>query len=199
MRTIGFLVFAVGLTVASWYAARVVPPPDGDTGSMAKLNAWADAAAMPFGIGVVLMIGGGLVARRSRRSAAATPAGAGGASKSPASKDPATLLAEMATLLDGLAYDDLPAQNEALHRQLDTLLEDIVPAFLEHREALVEELGLEQFAAMISHFAGMERNAARAWSALIDDVYVEVPPSLDKAKAGLAAAREVFDNAKRAA
>ncbi|MEO0323839.1 MAG: hypothetical protein AAF447_12840 [Myxococcota bacterium] len=67
-----------------------------------------------------------------------------------------------------------------------------VPDVLELRAALMDALGLEAFASMIGHFASMERNAARAWSALTDEAWAEVGPCLDRAREGLQRARDAL-------
>ena len=85
----------------------------------------------------------------------------------------------------------LPEGAQALADTLDELLTDTVPDFLDHREELIEKLGLETFAELIGQFASMERGAARAWSAITDEAWGEVGPSLDKAKSSLAAARDI--------
>lgn len=56
-----------------------------------------------------------------------------------------------------------------------------MPAFLDHREDLIDKLGVAGFAEMIGHFASMERNTARAWSALTDEVLDEVGPCVERA------------------
>ena len=65
------------------------------------------------------------------------------------------------------------------------------------REAMIRQLGLETFAEMIGHFASMERGAARAWSAIVDEAWDEVGPSLERARAGLANARQVLEAANQ--
>ncbi len=73
---------------------------------------------------------------------------------------------------------------------LDEILESDVTDFLAQREALIAELGLSKFAEMIGHFAAMERNVARSWSALTDGADHEVPACIERARTGIRQARE---------
>src|SRR5690606_461128 len=76
---------------------------------------------------------------------------------------------------------------------LDRILEEEVPQLLALRMELVARLGLTTFASFISPFATFERNTARAWSALTDQCVPEANASLERARAGLEAARAAFD------
>ncbi len=67
-----------------------------------------------------------------------------------------------------------------------------MPELLEQRLSLVAELGLARYAEMIGQFASMERNAARAWSAITDGALEEAAASVVRAKKGLEEARALI-------
>ena len=188
MKLAATLVFIVGIGVAGVFASRVVPPdvPEGQQATpSARIGAWWGAAGPGFSIGALMMIGGGLAARRLRRSASAPGEETAG--------DTATsMLAAIRERLEALPEHPANAI-DATREGLDEVLEQLVPRFLDRREAMIDEFGLGTFAEMIGHFSAMERNAARAWSALIDEAYDEVPGCLDRARQGVARASAVLE------
>lgn len=205
MKIAGWVLFLVGVTVASWYAARAVQPEgtgeDGQVTAGDRLGAWGAAAGLEFGLGLALMIGGALVARRQEPGDAQADAKKEAAQQRAAKgKGDLAAYADMLSAMDdalGALPDGDPKEHRAaLHDGLDALLEEKVPAFLEHRQVLISKLGLATFAELMSHFAGMERGAARAWSALTDEAWFEVPPCLERARAGIRAARDVIEAAR---
>jgi len=200
VRLLGFVLFLAGLTVASWYASKVVEPPpaNGEAAEprpdpIGAVTRWGAEAGLPFAAGLVLMIAGGVLARREQHAAARlareaadgpTEEGGGAAAILP-------LLDAIAKRLDELDASELPQGAQPLADAIDELLTEQVPEVVERREALIESMGLETFAEMIGHFATMERAAARAWSALTDEAWPEVATSLERAKRGIARAREI--------
>ena len=192
MRLTGFLLFIAGVVLAAWYAAR--PLSDdmlardgaGAPTAMERIVAWGGAAGFPFAIGVLLMAACGVIARRAERRAAPT-AGAGDAAGSDTGQMLRALDQAVATLPEG----DPQACAAELHERLDLLLEDMIPEFLEQRQHCVAEMGLARYAEMSGSFASAERSLARAWSALTDEVWHEVPPCLATAKRAMAEAVRV--------
>ncbi|MFK7985768.1 MAG: hypothetical protein AB8I08_07020 [Sandaracinaceae bacterium] len=189
MNIVGSLLFVVGLFVAGVFASRVVPPdvPEGAQASYsARIGAWWDAAGIGFSAGALMMVGGGLLARRARAASVEAESATSGGQSAPALMD---------TIRDRLA--DLPEDPTAdgLKEQLEEILEELIPQVLDQREALIAQLELGPFAEMIGHFATMERNTARAWSALTDGVHAEIPPCLDRARAGMDRALAAMETA----
>lgn len=200
MAHLGFVVFLAGLTIASWFASKVVPVDSGSavglesTGALAKVGAWAMDAGLFFAVGIVLMIVGGVIARRAQRVGNETSENDGpGGPQSTGLEAAIELLDSMSAKLDSLNADSLPDGSDAIAADLDAILSDQVPDFLEHRKLMIDRLGLEVFAEMIGSFAQMERGTARAWSAITDEAWSEVPPSLARAKRAAKRARELFD------
>jgi hypothetical protein len=213
MKTAGYALFVAGVIVSSCFAARAVSPvgtgQDGQVTSMDRISAWASVAGAPFGVGVVLMLAGGVLARR-RRSAGAgqgtehlggAPEGAvdralegqgGGSDRALGRKrrDPAAIMGDIRDKLATIAAD--PDATQTVFSSLDDIVENDVAEFLEHRQALIDDLGLAKFAEMIGHFAMMERNVARAWSAITDGALGEVPNCIERAQLGIEMAEATF-------
>ncbi len=203
----GFVLFLAGLTVASWYASRVVEPTElsgvdaeGEPQATAgdRISAWGNVAGAPFGVGFVLMLAGGFLARSAtskndegEESSGAESSGSSLEQLQAMKGSLAALSSEVLGLDDGieeLAEGDIgiiETNATKLADKIEAILEEQIPTFLERREELVSRLGLEDFAEMIGHFATFERATARAWSALTDEAWAEVPPSLVKAIGGI--------------
>lgn len=180
MRILGFVLFLAGIGVAGVYASYPAHP-DVEEGEQptpsARISAWADGAGLGFAIGAVLMIAGGLIVRRD-----------GGASEGPeggrlghAEKAPQTVR-KIRERLEGLPVNELPERAEEVKAGLDEILEELAPSVVDRREALILSMGLGPFAEMIGQFSAMERNTARAWSALIDEAYDEIPACVTRAQ-----------------
>jgi hypothetical protein len=190
MRIAGFGIFVIGLTVASWYAAYV---PEG-TGAE-RISNWASRVGLEFGLGFAAMLVGVALARFSKRRGEDPAQEAEGA----ASGDAASALKQIETIaaqIDELVAEELTAEKVAvdadeLAGRIDYILSEDVPVFLDARPKIIERYGLAAFAELIGHFAVMERATARAWSAITDQAYDEVPPSLEKAQAAIHRALEV--------
>lgn len=188
MRWIGVALFLAGIGLAGTYGARPVEvASDGEaTEPTARIVAWWDAAGLEFSLGIIYMIAGAvIVRRRSRRSAGPDGKREGGVESA------ADLIETIRDRLEALP-DDPRAGSALIQAKLDEILEDLVPQFLDQREILISRMGLGTFAEMIGHFARMERNAARAWSSLIDEAYGEVPACLERAREGATRALETL-------
>lgn len=192
MRLVAYALFVIGLLLATTQAVFI---PDAGEGLAARVGAWFDAVGVVFLLGLAMMVAGAVLARR----AATKPSGGVADDGAAAALDPVAVAAELLAALDttlapldgeNLGADS--ARRAALKAALDDVLEEKVSDFLELRPALMDAVGLEVFAEMIGHFASMERNAARAWSALTDEAYAEVGPCLDRARASLRRARDAF-------
>lgn len=183
LKALGAILFVVGLTYASWFASYVPVPEEGEalpTG-LARVSLWWGQVGTRFVGGLLFMVIGGPLARladRKTRDANADGEEKGGGS------DPATGLAEILSALRALPIDELEKNPKTLADAIDDILTEQIPAFLDKRQELITNLGLERFAEMIGHFASMERATARSWSALTDEAFHEVLPSLQRAERG---------------
>lgn len=195
MQRLGFPIFVAGIIVASWYGARHVPVQADVTRSSAtvtsmdRLSAWASVAGLPFAMGTLMMIGGGVLTRRSR----VRPRPAAVPDLADAPDNMSTMLKRIEDSVLKLPDANVEEQAGVLHDALDRLLEDLVPLFLDQRARHVAELGLERYAEMSSAFASAERALGRAWSALTDEAWAEVPTCLETARRSIVAAAEVVD------
>ncbi len=206
MKHISFVVFVVGLTVACWYASKVVPAPEpaqpseatiAEPDPVAGIVRWFDDAGLPFLAGLGLMIIGGVMARRAQRPTRKTGERASeGPYRGGGTEKVVELLNEMAASIDALDASTLPEGSAKLAEDLDGLLTTTIPDFLDYRRAMIDDLGLETFAELIGHFASMERGAARAWSAITDEAWAEVPAALERAQIGIGRARDIARKAK---
>lgn len=183
LKAVGATIFVVGLTYASWFASYVPMPDEGQelpTG-LARVSLWWGQVGTRFIGGLLFMVIGGVLARfadKKTRDAKADGEEKGGGS------DPATGLAEILSALRALPVDDIEKNPQTLADAIDDILTEQIPAFLDKRQELITNLGLERFAEMIGHFASMERATARSWSALTDEAFHEVLPSLQRAERG---------------
>lgn len=200
MKALGFALFLVGLAAASGYGARKVDVSEGSGANGAvtasdRVGTWFDLAGLPFLGGLALMILGGVVARRGMSAAqqVVERAQSQQAGATPTKDRPLELLTKMEALLEPLDPSKLPGDAKHITTKLDELFDEPVADFLDLREAMIRQLGLATFAEMIGHFASMERGAARAWSAIVDEAWDEVAPSLERARAGLKNARAVLE------
>ncbi|MCA9632425.1 MAG: hypothetical protein KC766_32455 [Myxococcales bacterium] len=193
MKIAGYIVFIAGIFIASAYAARPgeLRLPEGQEPTpKQRLVAWKDAALAPFSLGLLLMVGGAVLARRRPASSGEV---ASQEVKSGGKLPPEELLAHLAEALERFDTSALSDSNKGpIADRIEGLLEDEVGQFLDAREELIAKLGLARFAQMIGDFAAFERNLARAWSALTDSAYDEVPPAIERAGAALGRAREAF-------
>jgi hypothetical protein len=198
MQRLGFAFFLVGVIVASWYAARFVPDSSirgsGENGaitSMDRLGAWGSVAGLPFGGGAVLMVVGGVIARRARGRRIHV---GGGAAAGTAQVDTGAMLREIEAAVEALPRGEPETCADQLRHGLDNILEDLIPAFIEQRQHHAMNLG-GTFVVMNSSFASAERALSRAWSALTDEAWPEVQPCLAIARQSMASALQVAGGA----
>ena len=185
MGNIGFAIFSVGVFLTAAYASYV-PTLEGKASAMERISAWFEVGGLPFIGGLVLMIIGAVVARRAKKSPA-------NKKDSGDQRSALELLSSYETSLATLktAVDDNNV--ESLKQELETLVSESLPLIWEQRESLLDTMGLEKFAEFAGSLSSMERNTARAWSALTDDVLSEVGPSLSRASDSLGHAKSVAE------
>lgn len=126
-----------------------------------------------FLVGLAMMVAG-IVAKRSA-------AGSGEASEEESAdsrREPSAVLGELVERLEALVptVDDLTPEH--LKERVDPLLEELVPEFLESRDALARSQDGATFAELFSSFANGERKLSRAWSAAVDGFAPESRNSL---------------------
>lgn len=180
---VGFLaIFSVGLAVAGVAAGRLIGVAEGQPKplGMELVGAWATDAAIPFIAGLVLMLIGGVGARRVSSSSARDSAST--------NEDPSLILGEIKRLLSVI-----DAQSPKAAALLSDILEEKIPSIFDQRDALMARYGVGAYAEFAGDFASFERNAARAWSALTDGVVHEAEQSLLTADAALERATASYE------
>ncbi|MBW2460205.1 MAG: hypothetical protein JRH11_01080 [Deltaproteobacteria bacterium] len=199
MKQLAFWVFVAGVVISACYGAKLAPVeegagsgPDGVVTPADRISSWWDAAAMPFSVGVLMMVGGGLLGRHIEKLAHAS---AHEGQVSASGDGPGEVMDKIGQELDKLPAGSLGDSVAEVQAGLDRVLEELVPEFLLHRTRMIADMGLEHFAEMIGQFSSFERNTARAWSALTDGVPSEAEVSVERAKAALVQAKEAFDRA----
>jgi hypothetical protein len=198
MKQVAFWVFVAGVIISACYAARLAPVepgegsgPEGVVTVTDRIGSWWDAAGIPFSVGVILMVGGGLLGRRIEKLRNA-PKDASAEAVNQPKGSPRSILDDIGEALEALPAGHLAKSVEEARDGLDKVLEELVPRFLNHRPRMIAEMGLEKFAEMIGHFASLERNTARAWSALTDGVPAEAEVALERAKMALSSAKNAL-------
>lgn len=165
-----FYVLLALATIAAATLAAYVPN--------AESSSWPHWVAL-IPIGVVGWIG--LMIRKEQRSAhAETAASDDRADFASAAEEIHKAAAEILESLSGDA-EDTPELRQRARDAIDHLEVVAVTPIVEQRQSLAMQLGLGNFANLMSEFARGERALHRAWSALTDDHLPEAQSSLAEA------------------
>lgn len=137
-----------------------------------------------------LGLGGGALLVRSAQKAEIARANALQVGTPENAADAKTVFARLSGRLSELADDLARAKSDdekldAIVHRIGNIQRDDVPAFVADRPALVSRMGLAGYAELMDHFAAMERQLNRAWSAAADG-------HLPEAEACLAAAQPML-------
>ena len=151
----------------------------------ARITAWSQNGLGLFSVGLLVMLGGALLARRGQRDGNVEAGTA-------AALDWAEMLDRLQTATAGLAHavssaavEDLPGIRE----RLESVQEEVVEPLVDARGELQARHGLAGFAAVMGPLSGAERLLSRAWSALVDHHGGEAAASLTQACAALESAQ----------
>ena len=173
MRTVGFLVFAVGVMVAISAGAKLPPaaystedaPAASDSRFPDTLLEFAGGVAIA-GVGLTLWWMDVLKERRAIREGTSTVA-----------SDPLQMLKEMqqplrelAGSLDSIEISEIPARIEAM-------MEQHIEPFVAARTMLIDRLGMGKASEVLVPCAYAERMLNRAWSAAADGNLAEARTS----------------------
>lgn len=214
--TMTALVEAGQITLVQSYSDRLaiaadeVRAPDaeaGDAGGTAKIpqpqeriTQWGATGGAPWGLGVVLITVGAIMARRAiAEDNAGTSAGDGdGASADRV--DFQAMLDEVLSRLDKLITDaaGLEMDDDApiLRAEIDAIFLDLLQPAVDQRGRFVARHGLSVFAGYFSPFAAGERNLARSWSALTDGHAVVGREALGRARDSFQMADDAWKKAE---
>ena len=173
----------------------LAPPRGGDSVSL-----WAEEAGAPFGLGVLLVVIGVVLARRGMH-AESLVAQAHSVSTGAA---PGPLLARLVQELDTLCarYGEAPAGSdvdinmEAVRADVERLQHEVVNPLVEGREQISQAFGVGTYADIFVPFSAAERQLNRVWSACVDGYIDEISPCLQRAQVSALQAHEAFGVAR---
>ena len=101
-----------------------------------------------------------------------------------------TSLASIVEKVSRLNRDKASIDTYDMRQRLDEMLLEDLDTFVEARESIGHQYGLQAYADVMSHFAAGERYVNRVWSASADGYIDEVNAYLDKAEEQFKEARE---------
>ncbi|HIA02001.1 MAG TPA: hypothetical protein EYN66_08835 [Myxococcales bacterium] len=177
----------VGAFDASIPAETVAWAPWEPPKPLPRLTAWLKANGIIFVLGLILIIAGGLLARKvQREEATATPQQDDGSAATPVvdfevllkTLNEATLSLH-ATLSENTDPDEA-AFNDAQSR-IETIQEDQVNRLVDARISVQVRYGVAGFAQIFGPMSAGERNLNRAWSAIVDCHWPEAVSSMEYA------------------
>lgn len=148
-----------------------------------RLSIWIGEKAPLFGLGLVLIIVGSLIARKeAHKEATGEGASQSGDSKGPV--DFGELLASLADDVEAVAAEIEKADAtslEALKSRINELILEKVEPIVDAGPRVQVKYGLEGFAAIFAPFSAGERRLNRTWAALSDEHWPEAKDSIDRA------------------
>lgn len=103
------------------------------------------------------------------------------------------LVEKVAAMNEGTLEDE---EVFAVRHRLDDELMDDLNQFVDVRETMIDRLGIQHYADIMSSFAGAERMLHRAWSASADGYIDEVRLALRSAEEQMRRARQQFQEAR---
>jgi len=161
-------------------------------GPQERLISWFQTGGLGWLVGVVLIIGGAVLARMQvAEDNAGTGTGSGGR------VDFVATMAETRSRLSALQemIADLPMDAPANKARLaiDSLGDDVLNPLVEGRGQLIARHGLAGFAEYFGPFSAGERNVNRCWSALTDGHSVVAREALENAVAAFESAEKQYE------
>ncbi len=147
-----------------------------------RFKQWAGADGLPFGIGILLVIGGSLLARRGAKNALEGPSESGDGPI-----DFGVVMAQAAEATEALA-DEMSAKTEPTAEDFESvkvaitkIKDDQFERLIEARFAVQTRHGLEVYAQIFGPLSGAERFLNRAWAAATDGHWPETRASVERA------------------
>ena len=172
-------------------SAVILPKP------MERLTQWLEVGGVGWLVGVLLIIGGAILARKQQQ---AEMSGVG-----EYQADAVDFLASVNEVLDRLTtlaelLDELPMDQDSppARELIDGVFNDLIEPVVDNRGRYVARHGLGVFADYFGAFAGGERNLARTWSAVTDEHSEEARASLVRSIDSFKQAKESWEKAEAA-
>lgn len=158
-----------------------------------RLAGWFSANGLPFSAGVLLIIVGGILARRADKAAASGNAPEGSGAKRKEAVDFGHKLRATAAAVRTLqkVMKDEPARSVPrlvpLREQVEAIVRDDIEPLVETKPQVIARYGMAGFAALFGPLSGAERYLNRAWVAMVDRHWDEAEASLESAASQLEA------------
>ena len=156
-----------------------------------RLMAWFQTAGVGWLVGVVLIIGGAVLARlQVAEDNAGTGTGSGGRVDFMATM--AETQSRLRALQEMIAELPMDAPADKARLAIDALGDDVLNPLVEGRGQLIARHGLAGFAEYFGPFSAGERNVNRAWSALTDGHSVVAREALENAVVAFESAEKQY-------
>lgn len=158
-----------------------------------RLAGWFSANGLPFSAGVVLIVLGGILARRADKAAASGKAPEDSSGKRKEAVDFGHKLRTTAAAVRTLqrVMKDEPARSvpslTPLREQVEAIVRDDIEPLVETKPQVIARYGMAGFAALFGPLSGAERYLNRAWVAMVDRHWDEAEASLESAASHLEA------------
>ncbi len=164
---------------------------------MARLTEWFGVGGLGWGIGIVFIIAGALLARRQLQLEHRGESGGGEA------VDFLANIQAIGQRLDSLGdlLEELPMDQDSPEARtlIDGVVNELIEPVVDQRGRFIARHGLGVFAEYFGAFSGGERNLARTWSAITDGHSVEARSAFARSRAAFALAEEQWLKAEEAA
>ncbi len=170
-----------------------------------RLSGWFSANGLPFSAGVVLIVLGGILARRADKAAASSDAPEGSGNRRKEAVDFGHKLRATAAAVRTLqrVMKDEPARSvprlTPLREQVEAIVRDDIEHLVETKPQVIARYGMAGFAALFGPLSGAERYLNRAWVAMVDRHWDEAEASLESAASQLEATVEALKGLQPAA
>jgi hypothetical protein len=159
-----------------------------------RLSEWFSEGGLGWGLGVLMILGGAIMARR--QAAADFAGGPGGA----AMADFVATLTSLRSEVEHMqaALKDVPMEETApeVRERLDKVQLELIGPLVDARGQFMARHGVAKFAEYFSPFSGGERNLNRCWSALTDGHVVVARQALVVAADSFRLAVEAWERAE---
>ena len=148
-----------------------------------RVTNWLGFAGLPFALGLLLVITGGILYRKAVRAELVGSDSGEGKREGPT--DFGVALGELAVAVRDLAgragatdaHDD--ALRESTKQDIESALLDRIAPMVEARARVQLRYGMDGFAAVFGPLSTGERRLNRSWSALVDNHWPETQASLE--------------------
>lgn len=190
MKTVGFLIFVVGIMIGITAGAKLSPAKlESDPKTATELSRWPDTLPM-FGLGVAIAAAGlatwwsVVLGERAAARAAADDTGEG------SELGPVQLVQQLLQPLKDLEADIESLDGPELCQRVESIVDQFVTPLAEGRQRFVDRFGLAGGSEALNATAFGERMLNRVWSAAADGHLEEALSSFTEVVAAFHQAEE---------